>query len=164
MLLYVTSAMNQKKTVLTEEGSKKLQDELHTLKTVRRREVAEAIQRAKEQGDLSENAEYVDAKEEQGHVEQRIAEIEATLKSAKIIHKEENGSHDIVAVGDAVTIRWNGSEKTYSIVGPNEVDPSAGKISNESPLGRALIGKRTGERATIRTPGGVKEATVVRVE
>lgn len=155
--------MNQKRTVLTAEGLKKLQDELHILKTVRRREVAEAIQRAKEQGDLSENAEYVDAKEEQGHVEQRIVELETTLKFATIIRKEGTGSHEVVGLGDTVTIRWNGSESIYSIVGPNEVDPESGKISNESPLGRALLGRRTGEQTTIRTPSGVKEATIVSV-
>ena len=156
--------MNQKRALLTEEGVKKLQDELHTLKTVRRRAIAEAIQRAKEQGDLSENAEYVDAKEEQGQVEQRIAELEATLKSAEIVRKGENGVHGVVSVGDAVTIRWNGNENTYSIVGQNEVDPSSGRISNESPLGRALLGKHIGEKTTIRTPSGIKEAVVVRVE
>lgn len=153
--------MNQKKTLVTEEGLKKLQDELNTLKTVRRREVAEAIQLAKEQGDLSENAEYVEAKEAQGLVEQHIVELEAALKTAEVIHKVVDGE---VSVGDTVTLQWNGEQKSYTIVGANEADPGAGRISNESPLGTALLGKRPGERAMIRTPSGQKEAHVLRVE
>lgn len=152
--------MNQKKTFLTEEGLKKLQDELQYFKTARRREIAEAIQRAKEQGDLSENAEYVEAKEEQATVEQRILELEAALKTAELIQKKTNGT---VTVGDAVTIRWNGMERTYTIVGANEADPATGRISNESPVGTALLGKRVGDTVTIRTPSGSHEATVVRV-
>lgn len=152
--------MNQKKTLVTEEGLKKLREELHHLKTVRRREVAEAIQLAKEQGDLSENAEYVDAKEAQGLVEQRIVEFEAALKSVEVIHKDAS---DVVAVGNTVTVQWDGTEKAYTIVGPNEADPASGRISNESPVGTALLGKRTGEAVTIRTPSGPKEAQVVRI-
>lgn len=153
--------MNQRKTLVTKDGLKKLQDELHHLKTVRRREVAEAIQLAKEQGDLSENAEYVEAKEAQGLVEQRIAEFEAALKTAEVIEKARD---DSVSVGDTVTVQWNGEEKSYTIVGPNEADPGAGRISNESPLGTALLGKRTGDTTVIRTPSGPKEARVLRVE
>lgn len=155
--------MNQKKTLITAEGLKKLQDELHALKTVRRREVAEAIQRAKEQGDLSENAEYVDAKDAQGLVEQRIAELEAALKNVEVIQKNGGNNHTAIAVGDTVSIRWNGDESSYTIVGVNEADPASGKISNESPLGTALLGKRVGDTAQIRTPSGVKEASVVRI-
>jgi len=156
--------MNQRKPLLTEEGLKKLQEELRYLKTVRRREIAEAIQRAKEQGDLSENAEYVDTKEEQGHIEQRITELDATLKTAEVIRKPTDSAHDVVAVGDTVTIRWNGTEHAYTIVGPDEADPTSGKISHESPLGKALVSKLVGESASIRTPSGVKEATIVRLE
>ncbi len=152
--------MNQKRTYVTEEGLKKLQDELHQLKTVRRREIAEAIQFAKEQGDLSENAEYVEAKEAQATVEQRILELEATLKNTEIIQKTANGA---VAVGDTVTIRFNGDEKTYTIVGPNEADPSQGRISNESPVGMSLLGKRVGDAVQVRTPTGEKEAAVVHI-
>ena len=155
--------MNQKKTLITAEGLKKLQDELQTFKTARRREVAEAIQRAKEQGDLSENAEYVEAKEAQGLMEQRIAELEATLKNVEVIRKDETLNHTAVVVGDTVTIRWNGDYTTYTIVGANEADPASGKISNESPLGTALLGKRVGDTALIRTPNGTKEANIVRI-
>lgn len=153
--------MNQKKTYITEEGLKKLHDELQHLKTVRRREVAEAIQFAKEQGDLSENAEYVEAKEAQATVEQRILDLEGTLKSVEVIQKAANGA---VAVGDTVTIQFNGDEKTYTIVGPNEADPSQGRISNESPVGTSLLGKKVGEAVQVRTPTGQKEARVVRIE
>lgn len=155
--------MNQKKTLITEEGLKKLQDELHALKTVRRREVADAIQRAKEQGDLSENAEYVEAKEAQGLTEQRIAELEASLKNVEVIQKNGVDAHTTVSIGDTVTIRWNGDEASYTIVGAKEADPGAGKISNESPLGTALLGKHVGETTSIRTPSGTKEANIVRI-
>ena len=155
--------MNQRKTLITEEGLKKLQDELQTLKTVRRRDVAEAIQRAKEQGDLSENAEYVEAKEAQGLVEQRIVELEATLKNVEVIRKDGTANHTAVAVGDTVTIHWNGDQTTYTIVGANEADPASGKISNESPVGTALLGKQVGDTALIRTPSGTKEASIVRI-
>lgn len=153
--------MNQKKTLVTEAGLLKLQDELLHLKTVRRREVAEAIQRAKEHGDLSENAEYVDAKEEQALVEQRIAELEVLLKHVEVIQKE--AANGTVAAGTTVTIQWNGETKIYTIVGANEADPTQGLISYESPLGMALVGKRVGDRAMIRTPTGAKEAKVVEV-
>lgn len=152
--------MNQKKTLVTEAGLKKLQEELQYLKTTRRREVAEGIQRAKEQGDLSENAEYADAKDEQVAVEQRIIELDAALKNVEIIQKT---GEEAVAVGDAVTIQWNGQETTYTIVGPNEADPTSGRISNESPVGVALLGKRPGETVNVRTPRGLKEAKVLRV-
>lgn len=153
--------MNQKKTLVTEEGLKKLQDELHTLKTVRRRNVAEALQRAKEQGDLSENAEYVEAKEAQAALEQRVLEVEAALKNVELIRKNLDGT---VKVGDTITIQWNGTEKTYTIVGANEADPASGKISNESPVGIALLGKRPGEAVSIRTPAGQKDARIVSVQ
>lgn len=152
--------MNQKKTLVTEEGLKKLQDELQHLKTVRRREVAEAIQRAKEQGDLSENAEYVDAKEEQGLVEQRIAELDASLKAVEVIRKSAT---DAVSVGDAVTVQWNGETKTYTIVGPKEAEPASGRISNESPVGTALLGKHVGDAASIRTPSGQKDVRITNI-
>ncbi len=152
--------MNQKKTLITGEGLRKLQEELHTLKTVRRREIASAIQAAKEQGDLSENAEYVDAKEEQGLVEQRIAELEVLLKHVEVIQK--NGSADIT-VGSTVQLDMNGQTSTYTIVGANEANPGNGKISNESPLGRALVGKKAGDVVSVRTPGGNRSVKVLEV-
>lgn len=145
---------------MTKEGLTELQDKLHELKTVRRREIAEAIHSAKEQGDLSENAEYASAKEEQNRIEQEISELEATLKSAQVI---TNTDHDHVGVGSTVTLDFNGKEKVYRIVGSNEADPLQGKISNESPMGQALMGKNQGEVAFIPTPVGTKECKVKKI-
>lgn len=153
--------MYQKKTLITEEGLQKIKDEINLLKTSRRREVAQAIQTAKEQGDLSENAEYVDAKEEQALLEQRILELESMLKNAEVIHKDNNGN---VGVGDTVKIQMEGKELAYTIVGPNEADPVRGKISNESPLGMALMEKRSGELVSMRTPSGVRQVKILSVE
>ena len=149
-----------KPTYLTHEGLKELQDKLTELKTVRRREIAEAINAAKEQGDLSENAEYVSAKEEQNRIEQQIAEMELLVKSAQVIEKS---STDIVSLGNTVTLKCNGESKTYHIVGSNEADPLHGKVSNESPIGQALIGKKAKDTISIPTPGGTKECTIVRI-
>jgi transcription elongation factor GreA len=152
--------MNQKKTLITEDGLRKLEEELQHLKTVRRREVAAAIQAAKEQGDLSENAEYVDAKEEQGLVEQHILELEATLKNIEVIHKSNSTD---VEVGNTVTVDMAGAETTFTIVGPNEASPSEGRISHESPLGRALLGRKVGDNLSVRTPAGSKQVRVLKV-
>ena len=152
--------MYQKKNPITEEGLRKLQEELNILKTTRRHEVAQAIQTAKEQGDLSENAEYVDAKDAQGLLEQRIIDLEALLKNAEIIHKDSNGR---INVGDTVKVDMAGKETLFTIVGPNEAEPSKGKISNESPLGVALQGKKVGEVASVRTPNGNKQVKVLSV-
>lgn len=137
-----------------------LQDKLHDLKTVRRREIAEAINAAKEQGDLSENAEYVSAKEEQNRIEQQIAEMEVLLKNAQVIEKSDTS---VVSIGNTVTLKCNGESKTYHIVGSNEADPLHGKVSNESPLGQALLGKKAKETIQIPTPAGTKECTIVKI-
>ena len=146
-----------KERYLTKEGLNELQEKLHTLKTVRRREIAEAIHTAKEQGDLSENAEYASAKEEQNLVEREIAELEDKIKNALVISKTDS---DSVSIGNTVTLKSNGNERTYLIVGSDEADPLSGKISNESPLGQALLGKRQGEKVSIPTPSGEKEGVV----
>lgn len=147
-----------KETYLTKEGVRELQHKLHELKTVRRREIAEAIHTAKEQGDLSENAEYVNAKEEQRRIEEQIAELEITLKNARVITR--TGTH-VVNLGNTVVLRCNGQEISYRIVGSNEANPLEAKISNESPVGRALIGKKKGESVNIPTPAGNKECEVI---
>lgn len=152
--------MYQKKKPITEDGLQKLKEELNMLKTVRRREVAQAIQVAKEQGDLSENAEYVEAKDAQGLLEQRIVDLESLLKNAEIIQKDENGQ---INVGYTVKVNMDGKEFSYTIVGPNEAEPAKGKISNESPLGTALQGKKVGDVASVRTPVGVKQVKVLSV-
>jgi transcription elongation factor GreA len=145
---------------LTKEGLTELQDKLHELKTVRRREIAEAIHTAKEQGDLSENAEYASAKEEQNRIEQEISELESTLKTAQVITKV---SSDKVSLGSTVMLDCGGKEKTYRIVGSNEADPLSGKISNESPFGQALLGRAIGEKVLIPAPGGTKECKVKKI-
>lgn len=149
-----------KETYLTREGLTELQGKLHELKTTRRREIADAIHSAKEQGDLSENAEYVNAKEEQNRIEQQIAELELTLKSARIITKSDTTQVD---VGNTVTVNCDGIKKMYRIVGSNEADPLNGKISNESPVGQALLRHKKGEKVLIPTPTGKKECVIVKI-
>lgn len=146
-----------KETYLTRDGLKNIQEKLHSLKTVRRREIADAIHTAKEQGDLSENAEYVNAKEEQRRIETQIAELESTLKQARVITKADT---DMVSVGNTVTLLCDGAEKIYHIVGSNEADPLNSKISNESPMGQALMGKKKGDKVLIPTPAGNKDCQV----
>ena len=142
---------------LTKEGLTELQDKLHTLKTVRRREIAEAIHTAKEQGDLSENAEYASAKEEQNLLEREIADLEETIKNAAVIKKTTT---DEVSIGNTVVLKCDGKEKTYRIVGSNEADPLSGKISNESPMGQALLGCKKGDKVSIPTPSGSKDCSI----
>lgn len=146
-----------KEQYLTEEGLKDLQGKLHSLKTVRRREIAEAIHTAKEQGDLSENAEYQSAKEEQNRIELEIAELEQTLKNAQVI---VNDGNEVVSIGNTVVLDCDGKERSYRIVGSNEADPLAGKISNESPMGQALLGQEKGAQVKIPTPAGEKDCSV----
>jgi transcription elongation factor GreA len=147
-------------TYLTKEGLQELQEKLNDLKNVRRREIAEAIHTAKEQGDLSENAEYVNAKEEQQRVEMTISELENTLKHAQLI--QETGTNE-VSIGNEVTLKFNGTTKTYRIVGSKETDPLAQKVSNESPLGKSLLGGKKGDKVIIPTPGGDKECVIVKI-
>jgi transcription elongation factor GreA len=149
-----------KETYLTKEGLKELQEKLAQLKTVRRREIAEAIHTAKEQGDLSENAEYVNAKEEQRRIETKIAELETAVKNARVITR---ANRDEVGVGNVVKLNCDGQENVYRIVGSNEADPMAAKISNESPIGQALLGRKKGERVVIPTPAGDKDCEVIEI-
>jgi transcription elongation factor GreA len=140
-------------TYLTKEGFEKLQDELDYLRKVKRQEVAERLHEAMEGGELIENAEYEAAKNEQAFVEGRIQELEVILATAHIIE----GQHDpnSVQVGDSVVVQEEGSEpEEYIIVGAAEADPRAGKISNESPLGKALLNRRPGDIITVEAPGG----------
>lgn len=134
-------------------GLEKLKQELHELKTVKRRELADRIEVAKALGDLSENAEYHEAKDALGFVEGRILEIEDILKNVAVI-EDETGAAGVVRIGSTVTVEVNGKEKTYSIVGSNEADPLKGLVSNESPIGSALLGKKEGETAEAEAPAG----------
>ncbi len=151
-----------KKVLLTEDGLKKLQEELKVLKEERRKEVIERIQEAISHGDLSENADYAQAKEEQAFIEGRIQEIEDMLKNAEIIAR--NGNASMVSVGSTVKLKNDGKEVTYTIVGSNEANPSAGKISNESLVGKALIGAKLGQVVAVQTPNGVTNYEIVSIE
>ena len=145
-----------KKYILTYEGLKALEDELHELKVNRRREVAQKIKEAREQGDLSENAEYDAAKEEQRDIELRIEEIDKILKNAEVVD-DNDGDSSVINVGCTVTIKdleFN-EEMEYKIVGSTEADSLIGKISNESPVGKALIGAQKGETVEVETHAGI---------
>jgi len=147
--------MNVRQSVyLTAEGVENLRHELDHLVNVKRPALAERLHRAIQQGDLSENADYIAAKEEQGFLEGRIQQIEAMLRSAVII--QEDGPKDEVALGSRVTVVEEGVEEaeTFRIVGAAEADPTNGKVSNESPLGRVLLGHRVGDTVTVDAPGG----------
>jgi len=134
------------------EFLEKLKAELHDLKTVQRRELANRIEAAKALGDLSENAEYHEAKDALGFIEGRILEIDDLLKNAIVIEEEKGGTN--VRVGSKIKVKVNGKEKDFDIVGSNEADPLSGKISNESPIGSALIGAKKGDTVSVRTPNG----------
>jgi transcription elongation factor GreA len=138
---------------LTAEGVENLRQELEYLTSVKRPALAERLRKAIQQGDLWENADYTTAKEEQGWLEGRIQQIEAMLRRAVII---EGASTDQIALGSHVTVVEEGQDEAevFHIVGPAEADPANGKVSNESPLGQALLGRRVGERVTVEAPGG----------
>jgi transcription elongation factor GreA len=155
--------MTNQETFLTPEGFDKLEEELNHLKTVRRPEVAQAIHEAKMDGDVSENAGYEEAKRQQAFLEGRIMTVEAMLKNAVII--ESNGPSDTVILGSQVTVVEEGLDpETYIIVGSAEANPGDGRISNESPLGKALIGHRAGDKVAFDTPGGQVEMELLRIE
>lgn len=139
---------------ITEEGLQALQAELEHLTTVKRLELSDRLQKAIAQGDLSENADYHDAKQEQGFLEGRILELQDTLRRAQVI--TEHGLTDRVRVGSTVTVIEDGeeTEETYRIVGVHEAAPGNGLISNESPFGRALLGAKAGDTVRVTTPGG----------
>jgi len=153
--------MDEKETLLTPDGLRKLEEELEFLKTVRRKEVAERIKQAKEFGDLSENSEYEDAKNDQAFTEGRILTVEAMLRNAKLIDNHDVRS-DIVTVGSTIRLMDEsaGEELTYTIVGSAEADPRHDRISNESPVGQALLGKRKGQTITVKVPAGTIKYTI----
>ena len=155
----------QKDVILTPEGLEKLKQEIEYLSTTKRREVAERIKEAREFGDISENSEYDDAKNEQAMLEARIATLEDKLRSASVINASEL-SADVVRVGSQVHITDdNGKKATYTIVGSTEADPSANKLSNESPVGKALVGRKKGDVARVTLPNGrTRELTVTKIE
>ena len=157
--------MTDKEVLLTEDGLRKLEVELDELKTVHRKEVNDRIRQAKEFGDISENAEYEDAKQEQAFVEGRILKLEAMIRNAKIIVEGEGGA-DEVHLGSTVRVRnvtTGAGEAEYTIVGSTESDPLNAKISNESPIGVALIGSKPGTTVTASTPGGDVHLKVISI-
>jgi len=148
--------------IISQEGYDKLQAELTLLTTVRRKEIAERIERAKELGDLSENAEYSEAKDAQAMNEGRILELTNTLKNVTIVQR--NSASNEVAMGSRVTVKVNGNEKEYLIVSFNEADPINGKISNESPLGVAFLHHQKGDEVIVETPKGKVNYKIIKVE
>ena len=148
---------------LTPEGEEKLQAELLELKGVKREELSKRLRSAIQMGDLSENADYHKAKEDQGFLEGRIQEIENILRNTVII--EKSSGQDFVFIGSHVTIQEGKEEpETYHLVGPTEADPRKGKISHESPIGRALIDKKVGDIAEAETPGGKIKFKIIKIE
>lgn len=145
-------------TYITKEGFQKVQEELLQLKNVKRREIADRIQQAKELGDLSENAEYVEAKNEQAFVEGRVLELENLMRNAVVIEQTMGG--DVVTIGSTFSVEIDNQMREFTIVGSSEADPTNGKISNESPLGKAFLGKRVGEAVEIATPRGTSVYTI----
>lgn len=155
---------SDKTIILTHEGKVKLEEELQNLKVVRRAEVAVKIKEARAQGDLSENAEYDAAKEEQAEIESRITQIQNMLKKAQVIDESEFAA-GVVNLGNKVRIfdKEFEEEDVYSIVGSAEADPMNGKISNESPIGRALLGHQVGDIVSVETPDGFIEIEILEI-
>jgi len=153
----------EEQQIISEEGHKKLKEELEYLTNIKRKEIADRIEKAKELGDLSENAEYQEAKDAQAFNETRIAEINNTLKNVKVV--KNNKTKKEVVMGSTITIEdEKGNERQYTIVSFNEVSPAEGKISNESPLGVAFLGKKKGEEATVVTPKGEMKYKIKKIE
>jgi transcription elongation factor GreA len=157
-------AMSEKPAYLTRDGLAKLEAELEQLTTVGRKDIAERINAAKELGDISESGEYEDAKNQQAHLEGRIREIKNILSRAQLIDEDQNGNHE-VRVGSRVTVRIDGEtdDETWTIVGSAEARPREGKISNESPIGSALLGKRARQKVSVDTPSGTMKLTITKI-
>ena len=154
-----------KEVILTPDGYKKLQQEIELLSTVRRREVADRIRIAREFGDIAENAEYDSAKNDQAHLEARIATLEERLKNARVVTKKEIRSGE-VSVGTKVRLKDMGSNKTveYHIVGSAEANPAQNKLSNESPVGKAIIGHKKGETVEVSAPRGSMKYKILEIK
>lgn len=151
------------KQYLTKERYESLMKELESLKRDGRNRVAERLKKAKEFGDLSENSEYQEAREEQSYLERKIKELEEVLRNSEIISKKVDGSA-VVTVGSKVHLTKEGREIAYTIVGSNEAQPTEGFISNESPIGKALLGTKKGDKIIIQTPKGKSEYKIVEIE
>jgi transcription elongation factor GreA len=147
---------------ITEDGLKKIQDELENRKVSVRQQIAASIKEAKEQGDLSENAEYSEAKAQQAENEARILELEMMLKESTVVSYDKDSN--VVQMGSKVGVKFNGSEMEFQIVGSNEANPGEKKISNESPIGKGLMGKKKGESVEVDTPAGKMTYKIVEVK
>lgn len=154
--------MDERPVLLTKEGLRQLEEELDQLVRVRRGEVAERIRQSRDFGDITENAEYAEAKNEQSLVEGRIQTLEGMIRNAVVI-EDEPREKGVVGVGAKVTVGTDEGEETYDIVGPAEADPRMGRISNESPLGRALLGHRAGEEVEWTSPSGTSRVKILAV-
>jgi transcription elongation factor GreA len=157
--------VDAKQTPVTREGLERLKDELRELKEVRRPQIVAAIAEARSHGDLRENAGYDAAKHDQAMVEKKIADIESLIRNAAIIDDQpQSGPPTAVRLGSTVVVEIDGDEERYTIVGAIEAKPAAGLISNESPVGRALLGKEPGANAVVQTPRGQSVYRIVRIE
>lgn len=157
--------MPQEVVYLTRQGLQQIKDEYAFLITTKRHEVAKSIQAAKEFGDLSENAEYENAKNQQAFVEGRIATLEKMIANAALIDEQKKSGANVVVIGRTITVfsKKHNQDQTYSIVGSAESDPVNGKISNASPMGQALLGHSVGDTVSIPTPSGVNEVTIKKI-
>jgi transcription elongation factor GreA len=151
------------KSYLTEEGLKKIQDELEELKTIKRPDVVKRIDIAREFGDLSENAAYHDAKDEQGYIEGRILELEHLIKTSEIVDKNAHDK-DLIEIGSHVKVEFDGNEKEFDIVGANEADPIKGLLSYNSPLGESFLGKKTGDKFEVEVPKGNIKCKILEIK
>jgi len=153
-----------KDVILTPDGLSKLKSELEYLSTEKRREVAARIKEAREFGDISENAEYDDAKNEQAMLESKIAQLEEKLRAATVIDSTELGT-DVVGIGSSVEVDDSGKSATYTIVGSSEANPAERKLSNESPVGKALVGAKVGDTVAVQLPNGrQRELKIKRID
>jgi transcription elongation factor GreA len=148
--------------LITEEGLKKIKEELENRKTTIRQGIADSIKEAKEQGDLSENAEYSEAKRQQAENEAKIAELEFMLKESTVVEYDAKAT-GVAQIGSKVKVKTNGQEMEFQIVGSNEANPAEKKISNESPIGKGFIGKKKNDSVQIETPGGKIDFTILAV-
>jgi transcription elongation factor GreA len=155
--------MSDEQYFLTPEGLEKIKKELHELQTIKRKEVAEKIEAAKALGDLSENAEYQEAKEESAWLESRILELSNLLAKATIV-QDKNKKENVVTIGRRVVVKNKEGERVFIIVGANEADPVHGRISSGSPLGSALLGRQVGETVEVSTPGGIQHYEIIKIE
>lgn len=153
--------MIDEQTLITPDGFRKLELELSERKTTLRRKISERIARAKEQGDLSENAEYTDARDQQAFNEGRILELEALVKRAVVVNRSNNS---VVGLGSVIRVETEGQQKEFTVVGSEEADPLKGRISNESPLGQVFVGKKVGDVVELNLPRGIVRYSIVAIE